>query len=51
MAGRAYLYGLGAAGERGVDRVLDWFAEDLRRTFALLGCTTVADLEPALLDP
>ena len=23
MAGRAYLYGLGAAGERGVDRVLD----------------------------
>ncbi|HMJ76996.1 MAG TPA: alpha-hydroxy acid oxidase [Iamia sp.] len=50
MAGRAYLYGLGAAGERGVDRVLDWFAEDLRRTFALLGCTTVADLTPELLE-
>jgi L-lactate dehydrogenase (cytochrome) len=49
MAGRAYLYGLGAAGERGVDRVLDWFAADLRRTFALLGCTTVADLDPSLL--
>ncbi len=49
MAGRAYLYGLGAAGERGVDRVLDWFAADLRRTFALLGCTTVADLGPSLL--
>ena len=34
MAGRAYLYGLGAAGERGVDRVLDWFAADLRRTMS-----------------
>ena len=29
MAGRAYLYGLGAAGERGVDRVLGWFRADL----------------------
>jgi L-lactate dehydrogenase (cytochrome) len=51
MAGRAYLYGLGAAGERGVDRVLGWFGDDLRRTFALLGCTTVADLDRALLEP
>src|SRR6476619_7385794 len=31
MAGRAYLYALGAAGERGVDRLLGWFAEDVRR--------------------
>src|SRR3954452_9347200 len=28
MAGRAYLYGLGAAGEKGVDRVLEWFRSD-----------------------
>nr|MDA8046731.1 alpha-hydroxy acid oxidase [Actinomycetota bacterium] len=26
MAGRAYLYGLGAGGERGVERVLEWLA-------------------------
>jgi L-lactate dehydrogenase (cytochrome) len=51
MAGRAYLYGLGAAGERGVDRVLGWFADDLHRTLALLGCTTVADLTPDLIEP
>ena len=37
MAGRAYLYALGAAGERGVDRVLDWFRADLIRTMTLVG--------------
>src|SRR5262245_20760646 len=42
MAGRAYLYGLGAAGERGVDRVLEWFHADLARTMTLLGAATVA---------
>jgi L-lactate dehydrogenase (cytochrome) len=50
MAGRAYLYGLGAAGERGVDRVLAWFRADLARTLSLLGAGTVADLDRSLLD-
>ena len=50
MAGRAYLYGLGAAGERGVDRVLDWFRADLARAMSLLGVGTVADLDRSLLD-
>jgi L-lactate dehydrogenase (cytochrome) len=50
MAGRAYLYGLGAGGERGVDRVLDWFRADLIRIMSLLGVGGVADLERALLD-
>ena len=49
MAGRAYLYGLGAAGERGVDRVLDWFHADVLRTMSLLGAGTVAELDHALL--
>ena len=44
MAGRAYLYGLGAAGERGVDFVLDLLDSDVRRTMALVGANTVADL-------
>jgi L-lactate dehydrogenase (cytochrome) len=44
MAGRAYLYGLGAAGERGVDHVLAMLEADVRRTMALVGTRTVADL-------
>jgi L-lactate dehydrogenase (cytochrome) len=51
MAGRAYLYGLGAGGERGVDHVLRGFAADVRRTMALLGAPTVDDLVRDLLDP
>jgi L-lactate dehydrogenase (cytochrome) len=49
MAGRAYLYGLGAAGERGVDHVLGLLDTDVRRTMALVGASTVADLSPALV--
>ncbi len=46
MAGRAYLYALGAGGERGVDQVLHAFEVDVRRTMALLGVRTVSDLTP-----
>jgi len=49
MAGRAYLYGLGAAGEAGVDHVLGLFDADMRRTMALCGVTSVADLTPELV--
>ena len=51
MAGRAYLYALGAAGERGVERMLQWFAADITRTMSLLGAETVADLDRNLLEP
>jgi L-lactate dehydrogenase (cytochrome) len=50
MAGRAYLYGLGAGGERGVDFVLSLLADDVHRTMALLGASTVGDLTPELVD-
>ena len=50
MAGRAYLYALGAAGERGVDRVLEWFRADITRTMSLLGAATIAHLDRALLE-
>ncbi|HEX2849933.1 MAG TPA: alpha-hydroxy acid oxidase [Acidimicrobiales bacterium] len=50
MAGRAYLYALGAAGERGVDRVLAWFHADMVRTMSLLGAASVAELDRSLLD-
>lgn len=51
MAGRAYLYGLGAAGEQGVDFVLNLLHDDMKRAMALLGTRTVADLTGELLDP
>jgi L-lactate dehydrogenase (cytochrome) len=51
MAGRAYLYGLGAAGERGVDHVLGLLDADVRRTMALVGASTVSELRPELVDP
>ena len=44
MVGRAYLYGLGAAGERGVDGVLKLLAADMERTMALVGRRSVAEL-------
>jgi L-lactate dehydrogenase (cytochrome) len=50
MAGRAYLYGLAAAGERGVDTVLDWFRADLARTLTLLGARAVVELDRSLVE-
>ncbi|HET9075603.1 MAG TPA: alpha-hydroxy acid oxidase [Acidimicrobiales bacterium] len=50
MAGRAYLYALGAAGEAGVDRVLGWFRADMVRTMSLLGAADVAGLDRTLID-
>ena len=49
MSGRAYLYGLGAAGQPGVKHVLDLFAADLKRTMALVGASSVDELDRALL--
>lgn len=49
MIGRPYLYGLGAAGEAGVDRTIAILAEELRRTMQLLGATSVADLDRTVL--
>ena len=44
LVGRAYLYGLMAAGERGVDRVAEILAGEIRRTMALLGAASVSEL-------
>jgi L-lactate dehydrogenase (cytochrome) len=58
--GRPYLYAMGAAGERGVDHVLQIFREGIERTMALTGRTAVAEIgsdlvrrrgEPATSDP
>jgi L-lactate dehydrogenase (cytochrome) len=50
MAGRAYLYGLGAAGEAGVDHVLGILSSDIRRTMALIGSRTVKEIDREFLD-
>ena len=42
--GRAYLFGLGAGGEAGVDRMFSIFKAELERDMALLGCQTIADI-------
>jgi isopentenyl diphosphate isomerase/L-lactate dehydrogenase-like FMN-dependent dehydrogenase len=44
LIGRAYAYGLAAAGEAGVTRALEILRADLDRTLKLLGCRSVADL-------
>ncbi len=46
LVGRAYLYGLLAGGERGVERAVQILESEVRRTMALLGARTVADLGP-----
>jgi L-lactate dehydrogenase (cytochrome) len=45
--GRAYLYGLMAGGEPGVDRALDILAAQFKRTMQLLGVSSVAELRAA----
>ncbi len=47
FVGRAYLYGLMAGGEAGVQRVADILTADVTRTMQLLGVTTLAELTPA----
>ena len=46
MVGRAYLYGLMAGGERGVDRALAILADQITRTMRLLGVSHLDDLTP-----
>jgi L-lactate dehydrogenase (cytochrome) len=50
LIGRAYAYGLGAAGETGVARAIEILRADLIRTLKLLGYASVADLDRSLID-
>jgi isopentenyl diphosphate isomerase/L-lactate dehydrogenase-like FMN-dependent dehydrogenase len=45
LCGRAYAYGLAAAGEAGVTRAIDILRTDLDRTLRLLGCPAIAALD------
>jgi isopentenyl diphosphate isomerase/L-lactate dehydrogenase-like FMN-dependent dehydrogenase len=50
LIGRAYAYGLGAAGGAGVTRVIDILRSDIIRTMKLLGCGSVRELDRSLVD-
>ena len=45
LVGRAYAYGLGAAGQAGVARAIEILRADIIRTMKLLGCAAVGELD------
>nr|WP_064569290.1 alpha-hydroxy acid oxidase [Gordonia sp. LAM0048] len=47
LVGRAYLYGLMAGGEAGVDRMIEILGEQIARTMRLLGVASLEELAPA----
>ncbi len=50
MIGRAYFYALGAAGERGVDWVLEFLRAGVEHTMALSGVGSIDDLTRDLIE-
>ena len=50
LCGRAYAYGLAAAGEAGVARALEILRADVERTLKLLGCSSVAALDRSYVE-
>ena len=49
LIGRAYLYGLMAGGQEGVERALELLEQEMRVTMHLLGVATVDELHPGLI--
>jgi len=50
LCGRAYAYGLAAAGESGVARTLEILRDDAIRTLRLLGCSSVSALNRSYVE-
>ena len=50
LIGRAYAYGLAAAGEAGVARAIKILRDDVERTLRLLGCGSVAELNGSYVE-
>ena len=50
LMGRAYAYGLAAAGHAGVTRALQILKSDVERTLRLLGCPSVASLDRSYVE-
>lgn len=47
--GRAYLYGLGAGGERGVTRAIELLAYELKVAMTLAGCRSVKEIDASVV--
>jgi isopentenyl diphosphate isomerase/L-lactate dehydrogenase-like FMN-dependent dehydrogenase len=50
LVGRAYAYGLAAAGRPGVERAIQILRADVERTLRLLGCPSIAELNGSYVD-
>jgi len=50
LVGRAYAYGLAAAGQPGVTRALEILRDDVERTLRLLGCPAVSALNSSYVE-
>jgi len=50
LVGRAFAYGLAAAGGAGVSRAIELLRTDVVRTLKLLGCASVAELDRSYVD-
>ena len=50
LIGRAYAYGMGAAGGDGVARAIEILRSDLVRTLKLLGCASVRELDRSYVE-
>ncbi|MCA9750128.1 MAG: alpha-hydroxy-acid oxidizing protein, partial [Romboutsia sp.] len=44
LIGRAYLYGLAAGGEKGVDRTYEILKDEMTRVMQFIGCDSIAKL-------
>jgi isopentenyl diphosphate isomerase/L-lactate dehydrogenase-like FMN-dependent dehydrogenase len=50
LIGRAYAYGLAAAGQPGVARAIEILRSDMERTLRLLGCASIAALDRSFIE-
>jgi L-lactate dehydrogenase (cytochrome) len=50
LIGRAYAYGMAAAGGAGVARALEILRDDVERTLRLLGCPSIAQLDSSFVE-
>jgi isopentenyl diphosphate isomerase/L-lactate dehydrogenase-like FMN-dependent dehydrogenase len=50
LIGRAYIYGLAAQGETGIDCALKIIREEIKRTMTLLGAKSIRDLDASYLE-